>query len=165
MAKQNDNEPSWRVLARAFKALGGIKVVSFDLNLSFPLVRKWQAEPPSADCPEGSGARNPLDRVNEIRKSADAAGVPEAGAAVIRWLATQAGYRLVRMAALPKTADGVLLETVAAAKEGGDVSGVVKDALEDGRITMAEAQTIHKEIGEAIEQLRRLGMAVDKVKE
>ncbi len=156
---KNPNEKSWQVFRRMFKRAGGMKVIAFDLHLSPQLIQKWQAEPPSNDYPDGSGARNPLDRLDEIRRTLEDAGETEAAVAGVQWLAGQAGYRLVRVAGLPGTAASVLIETLSAAKESGDISGAVLEALADGMVTAAELKAILKETGEAILQIMRLELA------
>lgn len=52
---------SWEVLREATNQVG-VKAVAAKLRISTALVYKWCQEP-TADDPDGSGARNPLDRI------------------------------------------------------------------------------------------------------
>ncbi|TWT44191.1 hypothetical protein RAS1_06000 [Phycisphaerae bacterium RAS1] len=55
---------SWEVLREAIDPVG-VKVIAAKLGLSTALVYKWCQET-AADDPEGSGARNPLDRLKVV---------------------------------------------------------------------------------------------------
>src|SRR5262249_50881963 len=78
---------SHEVLREAIDKIG-VKAVAAELHVSPALVYKW-CEEASADDPDASGTRNPLDRLRDIVKLTR-------DEAIVGWLCHQAGGFFVR---------------------------------------------------------------------
>lgn len=74
---------SYEVLKQVVEA-AGVKRVASDLGVSSSLVYKWCAEPPRDPGDDGSGARNPLDRLVSMVTSTD-------DRRPVEWLCAQVG--------------------------------------------------------------------------
>ncbi len=108
------------------------KQVCSDMGLSLSLIYKW-AEPPSASA--GSGAVNPLDRVEQLLKTTG-------DVRIAQWVAERAGGFYIRNPkAMPQT--GALIpSTNAIVQQFADMLGVIAAAAADQKITGDEAQSI-----------------------
>ena len=122
---------SHEVIRQAFKK-SGPKEVAAEMGLSLSLVYKW-AQPNNET---GSGSRNPLDRVNELRKLTDDVGIVE-------WLCQQAGGYFVRN---PKSFCQEGFEVVPATNEivqqFADLLSTISKAAVDNSITDDESEEI-----------------------
>ena len=106
------------------------KQVAGELGLSLSLVYKW-AEPPQ----EGSGAVNPLDRIEAIMKLTR-------DPAMAQWVCERAGGFFIRNPE-PRTQPQELLPaTNSIVQEFADLLGVISQAVADGKITTDEAKVI-----------------------
>lgn len=130
---------SHEVIRKAFKQRGP-KEIAAEMGFSLSLLYKWAQ--PSTEL--GSGSRNPLDRVNQLRELTRDTGL-------IEWLCQQAGGYFVRN---PKSFCKEGFEVVPATNEivqqfAGLLSTISK-AVVDNSITDNEAE----EIREVWEQLK-----------
>lgn len=119
------------VIRKAFKNRGP-KEVAAEMGLSLSLVYKW-AQPSSET---GSGSRNPLDRVDQLRKLTHDMGI-------IEWLCQQAGGYFVRN---PKSFCEEGFEVVPATNEivqqFADLLSTISKAAVDNSITDDESEEI-----------------------
>lgn len=108
------------------------KAVAAELGISLSLVYKW-AEKPSDD---GSGSRNPLDRLQKVIDLSEDAGIVE-------WLCRQNGGHFVRD---PEVAGQDIPHVLPATQEiisqFSDLLSQISDAAMDHSITKAEAKEI-----------------------
>ncbi len=111
------------------------KQVAADMGLSLSLIYKW-AETPNEDL--GTGAANPLDRVDQLIQSTQ---VPR----VIHWICQRAGGFYVKN---PKThhshPDFLIPATNQIVQEFADLLAVIANAAGDNHIDASEAKTIRK---------------------
>lgn len=129
---------SWEVMREATDRVG-VKAVAARLHLSSALVYKWCQEPPSAD-PEGSGARNPLDRVQAIYEATK-------DTALINWICNVAdGFYVPNPRVDPAQRDEQLLyATQRVVQDFGELLSDISRGIEgDGLITADEAERIRQ---------------------
>lgn len=127
---------SWDVLRAAIDRIG-VKAVAARLKVSTALVYKW-CQPQASDDSDGSGARNPLDRIADI---VDATDDPE----IINWLCNAAGGFYVENPEFnPIEAELELLNTTHRMVQdfGGLLSEVSRSVENDGLILPDEAERI-----------------------
>jgi hypothetical protein len=119
------------VIRTAFKKRGP-KEVAAEMGLSLSLVYKWAQ--PNTD--HGSGSRNPLDRVNQLRQFTEDTGL-------IQWLCEQAGGYFVRN---PRSfcEDGfeVVPATNEIVQQFADLLSTISKAAVDSSITDDESEQI-----------------------
>lgn len=129
---------SAEALREAVKELGA-KRVAAALGVSTSLVYKWCERPKNADGTSGSGALNPLDRLDTlIEVTGDDRPV--------RWLAENAHGFFVRNPSERRASGlGLLGQTQVIVKEFADLLKSLEDSLADGRIERAEAESIRHE--------------------
>jgi len=129
---------SWEILREATERVG-VKAVAARLNLSSALVYKWCQEPPCDD-PDGSGARNPLDRLKTLY---DATQEPR----LINWMCSAAdGFYVPNPKVEPGEQEELLLGTTQrVVRDFGDLlSNISRGIEDDGLITADEAETIRQ---------------------
>jgi hypothetical protein len=111
------------------------KQVAADMGLSLSLIYKW-AETPNEDL--GTGAANPLDRVDQLIQSTQ-------DPRVIHWICQRAGGFYVKN---PKThhshPDYLIPATNQIVQEFADLLAVIANAAGDNHIDVGEAKTIRK---------------------
>jgi len=111
------------------------KQVSADLGLSLSMIYKW-AEPP--DEVSGSGAANPLDRIEALMKSTH-------DLRLVHWICQKAGGFFIRN---PKThhahPDYLIPATNEIVQEFADLLAVIATAAADNHITADEAKKIRQ---------------------
>ena len=106
------------------------KQVAGDLGLSLSLVYKW-AEPPA----EGSGAVNPLDRLDAIMKlSGDTT--------FAQWICERAGGFFIKNPQPKPHAYDLIPATNNIVQEFADLLAVITAAAADSKITLEEARVI-----------------------
>jgi len=122
---------SHEVLRNVFE-MHSPKEVAAKMGLSVSLVYKW-AEPPTE---EGSGALNPLDRVEALIRSTN-------DQRIIQWLCERAGGFFVEnpTASKPRTY-AVVPATNKIVQEFADMLSVIATAALDSSITKGEAEKI-----------------------
>ena len=129
---------SWEILRDAVERVG-VKALAGKLNLSTALVYKWCQEPPKDD-PAGSGARNPLDRIQAIIETTK-------DDHVVNWLCHEAGGFFVRNPAVkPSETESQLLgSTHRMVVDFGDLLAAISRSIEDdGEISVSEADHIRQ---------------------
>lgn len=108
------------------------KQIAADLNLSLSMIYKW-AEPDEGD---GSGAVNPLDRIEQLLHSTK-------DRRLVQWICERAGGFFILN---PKTnkphPDFLIPATNEIVQEFADLLAVVAAAAADNQITPGEARTI-----------------------
>lgn len=111
------------------------KQVAADMGLSLSLIYKW-AETPNEDL--GTGAANPLDRVDQLIQSTQ-------DPRVIHWICQRAGGFYVKN---PKThhshPDYLIPATNQIVQEFADLLAVIANAAGDNHIDANEAKTIRR---------------------
>lgn len=119
-------------LLRAVYDSGNPKQIAADLGLSLSLIYKW-AEP-STDT--GSGAINPLDRIEQLVRSTG-------DERIVQWICQRAGGFFIRnpKALWPHPPD-LIPATNQVVQEFADLLAVVASAAADNQISAAEARTI-----------------------
>jgi len=115
----------------------GVKSVAADMGLSTSLIYKW-CQP--SDCPEASGADNPLDRLARLYQLTKDPGP-------IAWLCQQAdGYFVANPPKDKCDAIPLLHMTRRIVREFSDLLDVLTESVEnDGQIDLIEAQKIRIE--------------------
>jgi len=108
------------------------KQVAGELGLSLSLVYKW-AEPPS----EGSGAANPLDRIDSIIKLT---GDPM----LAQWVSERAGGFFIKNPEPQAHPYELIPATNNIVQEFADLLGVISAAVADGKISGAESEKIRR---------------------
>ena len=129
---------SWEVLRDAVERVG-VKAMAAKLNLSTALIYKWCQEPPKED-PAGSGARNPLDRIQAIIESTK-------DEHVVNWICHLAdGFFTPNPVVKPSDAEGQLLtNTHRVVVDFGDLLAAISRGIEDdGEISVSEAEHIRQ---------------------
>jgi len=123
---------SHELLREVFKETSP-KQVAADLGLSLSLIYKW-AEPP--DDQAGSGATNPLDRLEILLRSTN-------DLRLIQWICQRAGGFFIHN---PKThnahPDFLIPATNEIVQEFADLLAVVAQAAADNKISPAESEKI-----------------------
>jgi hypothetical protein len=112
----------------------GVKAVAAALKVSAALVYKWCEPPAEHDDPEGSGAKNPLDRVREMY-------LLTKDIRLIRWLCNEAGGFFVSnpVPDLRKSASASIVdETRTMVREFSELLETVTGSLEDDSMIDAE---------------------------
>jgi len=108
------------------------KQISADMGLSLSLIYKW-AEPPQDEV--GSGANNPLDRVEQLLKITN-------DARIAQWVSERAdGFFIPNPKVKPQAYD-LIPSTNTIVKEFADMLGVIAMAAADSTITKKEATSI-----------------------
>jgi hypothetical protein len=129
---------SHQVLREAADSIG-VKALAAKLRLSPALVYKWcQAADP--DDPDASGARNPLDRLEEV---VSATGSTK----VVNWLCHEAGGFFVPnpLVQAESVDTELLINTQRLVEEFSQLlSAVTRSIEDDGRIDPAEADNIRR---------------------
>lgn len=108
------------------------KQLAADMGLSLSLIYKW-AEPPAAGA--GSGAVNPLDRIEQLIRITDDQRIPQ-------WVCQQAGGFFIENPAKAQQAFSLIPATNQIVQEFADMLGVIATAATDQRITPEEARKI-----------------------
>jgi alkanesulfonate monooxygenase SsuD/methylene tetrahydromethanopterin reductase-like flavin-dependent oxidoreductase (luciferase family) len=108
------------------------KQVCAELNLSLSLIYKW-AEAPVANA--GSGAVNPLDRVEKLLQCTGDQRIAE-------WVAQRAGGYFVNNPAPANSTDALIPSTNAIVQQFADMLGIIATAAADQNITADEAKKI-----------------------
>jgi hypothetical protein len=109
------------------------KQIANDLGVSVSLVYKW-AEPPG----QGSGAANPLDRVDALLQSTR-------DPRIVQWVCHRAGGFFVRNPTMAKPGTyAVVPATNKIVQEFADMLGVIAGAALDNSITSEEANKIRE---------------------
>ncbi len=109
------------------------KQVAADLGLSLSMIYKW-AEPP--DQAAGSGAANPLDRIEVLLRSTN-------DFRIVHWICQRAGGFFIRNPKTTKPQPNYLIPaTNEIIQEFADLLAVIANAAGDNHINQAESQTI-----------------------
>lgn len=110
------------------------KQIAAELGLSLSMIYKWA----EADEGDGSGAVNPLDRVEALIRSTN-------DPRLVHWVCQRAGGFFIRN---PKTANPhpsfLIPATNEIVQEFADLLGVIAMAAADSHVTSNEARTIRK---------------------
>jgi hypothetical protein len=129
------------VLKRAVENVGA-KQVAHDLGVSSSLVYKWCAQPASELGEDGSGARNPLDRLLSLVESTG-------DRSAVEWLCTQVGGCFVENLDPESTSIDAeyIHETQNLLKEFSDLMRVVAESvIDDGRVDSEEASAMRAQL-------------------
>ena len=109
------------------------KQIAAELGLSLSLIYKW-AEPPDAQA--GSGASNPLDRIEALLKSSN-------DPRIVQWICERAGGFFIKNPSPPHAHPYSLIPaTNEIVQEFADMLAVIAAAAVDNQITRKEAQSI-----------------------
>ncbi|MBK8914666.1 MAG: hypothetical protein IPM64_08735 [Phycisphaerales bacterium] len=129
---------SFEVLRDAIERVG-VKTLAAKLKVSAALVYKW-CQPPPRNQSDGSGARNPLDRLHLVYRETHDRGIVE-------WLCRKAGgYFVANPSVEPHARDAELLGgTQRLVQQFSSLLGEVSRSIgNDGRITASEAESIRR---------------------
>jgi len=119
----------------------GTKQIAHDLRISTSLVYKWCAEPPSEIGEDGSGTRNPLDRLLHLY-------VRTEDPRPIEWLCSQVGgYFVPRVELDEETIDDAYIKhTQSMLAHFSDLLQAMSESIaHEGRIDESEASRIRRE--------------------
>jgi hypothetical protein len=108
------------------------KQVCADMGLSLSLIYKW-AEPPAVNA--GSGAVNPLDRVDQLLKITK-------DERIAHWVAERAGGFYIKNPAAHRDSEDLIPSTNAIVQQFADMLGIIASAAADQKITAQEAAGI-----------------------
>ena len=108
------------------------KQVAGELGLSLSLVYKW-AEPPS----EGSGAANPLDRIDSIIKLTG-------DATMAQWVCERSGGFFIKNPEPKAHPYELIPATNNIVQEFADLLSVISNAVSDGNISVEESERIRQ---------------------
>ena len=108
------------------------KQIAADMGLSLSLIYKW-AEPPQDET--GSGANNPLDRIEQLLKITN-------DARIAQWVCERADGFYISNPKVKPNAYQLIPTTNSIVQEFADMLGVIAIAAADSQITKAEAKTI-----------------------
>lgn len=123
---------SYELLREVFKETSP-KQVAADLGLSLSLIYKW-AEPPDGQA--GSGATNPLDRLEILLRSTN-------DLRLIQWMCQRAGGFFIHNPKIHKAhPDFLIPATNEIVQEFADLLAVIASAAADNEISGAEAKKI-----------------------
>lgn len=131
---------SHEVIKEAVAAVG-VKQVAHDLQVSTSLVYKWCAEPPADIAEDGSGARNPLDRLAVLLASTG-------DRRLVEWLCARLGGFFVESREFEEHAldEEYIRQTQALLAEFSDLLQVISDSIaNEGRIDVDEANEIRRQ--------------------
>lgn len=110
----------------------GAKQVAADLNLSLSMIYKW-AEPDEGD---GSGAVNPLDRIEQLLSSTG-------DRRLVQWICERAGgFFILNPETNKPHPDFLIPATNEIVQEFADLLAVIATAAGDNEISVKEAKTI-----------------------
>ncbi len=111
------------------------KQIAAEMGLSLSLIYKW-AEPPGDAT--GSGAHNPLDRVNQLLKATE-------DTRIAQWVCERAGGFFIANPEATKAQPNSLIPTThAIVQEFADMLAVIATAAADNHITRDEAKQIRR---------------------
>ena len=110
------------------------KQISADLGLSLSLVYKW-AEVPAQDA--GSGASNPLDRIDQLLKSTG-------DKRIAQWVCERAGGFFTANPVAATQPVSLIPVTNQIVREFADLLTVIAVASADSKVTPAEAKQIRR---------------------
>jgi hypothetical protein len=111
------------------------KQIAADMGLSLSLIYKW-TESPSTDA--GSGASNPLDRIDQLLKSTG-------DRRIAQWVCERAGGFYIANPEHQKAHDYPLIPlTNAIVQDFADMLAVIATAASDSTITAEEAKQIRR---------------------
>jgi hypothetical protein len=110
------------------------KQIAADMGLSLSLIYKW-AEPPSDS--EGSGANNPLDRIEQLLKSTH-------DRRIAQWVCEQAGGFFIANPESAPRAASIIPVANEIVQEFADMLATIATAAADSKITKDEARQIRQ---------------------
>ncbi|MDP1580319.1 MAG: hypothetical protein Q8M02_08575 [Candidatus Didemnitutus sp.] len=110
------------------------KQISADMGLSLSLIYKW-AEPPADET--GSGAQNPLDRIEQLLKITQ-------DARIAQWVCERAGGFYITNPKHKPHDYSLIPTTNSIVQEFADMLGVIAGAAADNQITKDEAKAIRR---------------------
>lgn len=125
------------------------------LGLSISMVHKWQE--PHSDFTD-SGARNPLDRIEQIIETSISLGGSENDSlAPLFYLSGRFGFSCIKlMDTKPPSAKKLQMELVRTIEEFGKLMTEAAGDLEDGKIDPTEAKRIKEKGNQVIRQILTL---------
>jgi hypothetical protein len=138
-SRQRGSIKSHEVL-KAVVSETGTKRVAHDLRVSTSLVYKWCEEPPPELGDEGSGARNPLDRLDCLYRATQ-------DRRPIEWLCRRAGGYFVEtnQETGEERTEGYIKQTQTLLAEFSDLLRVLSEAIaSEGRVDLGEAEEIRR---------------------
>lgn len=110
------------------------KQIAADMGLSLSLIYKW-AEPPADET--GSGANNPLDRIEQLLKITG-------DARIAQWVCERAGGFFITNPKQRPHDYSLIPSTNNIVQEFADMLGVIAVAAADNQITKEEAKAIRR---------------------
>jgi hypothetical protein len=123
---------SHELLREVFQNTSPKKVAS-QMGLSLSMIYKW-AEPPDGEA--GSGAANPLDRIEALLRSTN-------DARIVQWICQRSSGFFINNPKLTKPHPSFLIPaTNEIVQEFADLLAVIATAAADNHITKKEAQSI-----------------------
>jgi hypothetical protein len=108
------------------------KQIAGEMGLSLSLIYKW-AEPPGDSA--GSGASNPLDRIEQLLKATSDERIPQ-------WVCERAGGFFIRNPPARSSGQALVPATNEIVSDFAQLLGVIATASADQQVTAAEAKAI-----------------------
>jgi Phage regulatory protein CII (CP76) len=110
------------------------KQIAAEMSLSLSLIYKW-AEPPDEGA--GSGANNPLDRIEQLLRITN-------DARIAQWVCELAGGFFITNPKVKPDNQQLIPSTNSIVQEFADMLGVIAVAASDNQITKAESKDIRR---------------------
>ncbi len=127
---------SHEVLKLVLKQTGAKKIAA-DMNLSLSMIYKWTEPSEENGMAAGSGANNPLDRIEQlIRSSHDRR--------IAQWVCERAGGFFIANTESAPAASSIFPAANHIIQEFADMLGVIAAAAADSKITKEEARQIRR---------------------
>ena len=127
---------SHEVLKAVLKQTGA-KQIAADMGLSLSIIYKWAETPDDDEVDPGSGARNPLDRIEQLLKSTR-------DPRIAQWVCERAGGFFIANPETPSTGTSLIPQTNSIVREFADMLAVIATATADSKITREEARQIRR---------------------
>ena len=127
---------SHEVLKLVLKQTGAKKIAA-DMDLSLSMVYKWTESPDGDEAAAGSGAYNPLDRIEQLINSTH-------DPRIAQWVCERAGGFFIVNPESKSAVSSIIPAANGIIQEFADMLGVIAAAAADSKITKEEARQIRR---------------------
>ena len=113
------------------------KQIAADMGLSLSIIYKWAETPDDDVADPGSGAKNPLDRIEQLLKSTH-------DTRIAQWVCERAGGFFIANPETVPNGSALIPLTNSIVKEFADMLAVIATSASDSKITKEEARQIRR---------------------